>query len=94
MRPSRPWTAEDWERANIENPLPSDHKGRKDNSNEQTRFELFLLGPGEKKVMEEPDTSESSSISFVVQVRVLCPTWKAINFPAPHSFAGSSTSRR
>jgi hypothetical protein len=85
MRPSRQWTAEDWKRANIENPLPSDHKGRKDHSNEQTRFELFLLGPGEKKVMEEPDTSESSSISFLVliPVRDLCPTWNIINLPAP-----------
>ena len=71
MTQDRPWTAKDWENADKLNPLPNDHKGRKDHSNEQVRHELYLLGPGEKKVTEEIDTSKSSHnlVFFVLSSR-------------------------
>lgn len=60
MNPSPEQTAEDIRNAAILNPLRNDHRGAKDNNNVPPRHELYLLGPGEKKVTEEPDTSKSS----------------------------------
>lgn len=58
LRPYRLLTAREILLADILNPMPNDHKGRKDHNNEPSRHELYLLAPGEKKVIEEPDTSK------------------------------------
>lgn len=57
---SRVLTAEEFLRAGGPNPGGNYHKGPRDHSNELARHELYLLGPGEKKVIEEPDTSKLS----------------------------------
>ena len=60
IRPQRGLTAKDIKTADELNPTPTDHKGPKEHqTNEPPRHELYLLGPGEKKVIEEPDTSKS-----------------------------------
>lgn len=71
MVPSPVRSADDMRRANEVDPLIDDHKGPKDNANEPARHELYLLGPGEKKVIEEPDTSKSSHnwVLFVLSSR-------------------------
>lgn len=59
--PQRGWTAKEFKDADDTNPRTTDHKGPKNHhTNEPPRHELYLLGPGEKKVTEEPDTSKSS----------------------------------
>lgn len=59
IRPQRGWTAKDFKPADELNPGTNDHKGPKThNANEPPRHELYLLGAGEKKVTEEPDTSK------------------------------------
>lgn len=60
IRPQRGLTAKDIKISDELNPRPNDHRGPKmHHSNEPPRHELYLLGPGEKKVTEEPDTSKS-----------------------------------
>ena len=64
--PQRGWTAEELKDGSKINPGTTDHKGPKNHhTNEQPRHELYLLGPGEKKVTEEPDTSKSSYKSHI-----------------------------
>ena len=66
MTRGQSWTAEDYRIAAEFNPLPNDHRGRREHdSNGQNRHELYLLGPGEKKVTEEPDTSKSFYKLFI-----------------------------
>lgn len=61
IRPQRLWTAQDFKTADRLNPGINDHRGPKNHHvNVDPRHELYLLGPGEKKVTEEPDTSKSS----------------------------------
>lgn len=48
--------------------------------NTQPRFELFLLGEGEKKVTEEADTRKFSYSFFVQNSEYLRPLHKSLRF--------------